>query len=113
MALITCPDCNREISDKATACPNCGHPTETQAHRFAGPPGCCSLCGGSLKKGTDAKSEGSGCLILLFGLLLSPFLLGIPIALYGLHLMSKREGFWRCRKCDAKFDREIKWYEFG
>lgn len=26
MALITCPDCGREISDQAAACPNCGRP---------------------------------------------------------------------------------------
>jgi len=26
MALIHCPECNKEISDKATACPNCGYP---------------------------------------------------------------------------------------
>ena len=26
MALIKCPECSREISDKATACPNCGCP---------------------------------------------------------------------------------------
>ena len=26
MALINCPDCNQLISDKANACPNCGHP---------------------------------------------------------------------------------------
>lgn len=26
MALIKCPECNKEISDKATACPNCGYP---------------------------------------------------------------------------------------
>ncbi len=26
MALINCPDCHREISDKAQACPHCGHP---------------------------------------------------------------------------------------
>lgn len=28
MALITCPECNKEISDKATICPNCGHPMQ-------------------------------------------------------------------------------------
>ncbi len=28
MALTNCPECNREISDKAGACPNCGHPLE-------------------------------------------------------------------------------------
>lgn len=26
MALIKCPECNKEISDKAAACPNCGAP---------------------------------------------------------------------------------------
>ena len=26
MALISCPDCSKEVSDKAPACPNCGCP---------------------------------------------------------------------------------------
>lgn len=26
MALISCPECNREISDKVTSCPHCGYP---------------------------------------------------------------------------------------
>lgn len=26
MALIACPECGREISDKAAACPQCGNP---------------------------------------------------------------------------------------
>ncbi|GKS74826.1 zinc-ribbon domain-containing protein [Acidovorax sp. SUPP950] len=26
MALVPCPECNRQISDQATACPGCGHP---------------------------------------------------------------------------------------
>lgn len=30
MALINCPECNREISDKAGACPNCGLPLEKE-----------------------------------------------------------------------------------
>jgi hypothetical protein len=28
MALITCPDCNREVSSEAKSCPNCGLPTK-------------------------------------------------------------------------------------
>ena len=27
MALIKCPECGKEISEKATACINCGYPT--------------------------------------------------------------------------------------
>ena len=26
MALITCPECGKEISSKASSCPNCGYP---------------------------------------------------------------------------------------
>jgi uncharacterized Zn finger protein (UPF0148 family) len=26
MALINCPECNKEVSDKALSCPNCGYP---------------------------------------------------------------------------------------
>ena len=29
MALIKCPECGREISDKALTCPNCGFPINT------------------------------------------------------------------------------------
>lgn len=29
MALIKCPECEKEISDKASACPNCGYPIES------------------------------------------------------------------------------------
>ena len=28
MALTKCPACNHEVSDQATACPNCGQPLE-------------------------------------------------------------------------------------
>lgn len=31
MALITCPECGKEISDKAKTCPNCGAPVEVKA----------------------------------------------------------------------------------
>lgn len=31
MALIKCPECGKEISDKANSCPNCGCPIETKS----------------------------------------------------------------------------------
>ena len=33
MALIKCPECNKEISDKADACPSCGYSVEAAARR--------------------------------------------------------------------------------
>ena len=35
MALINCPECNREISDKAPSCPGCGAPTSSSSHTGA------------------------------------------------------------------------------
>lgn len=31
MALIKCPECERDLSSKATACPHCGYPIERTA----------------------------------------------------------------------------------
>ena len=33
MALIKCPECGREVSEKATACPNCGCPIQDALER--------------------------------------------------------------------------------
>ena len=43
MALINCPECGKEISDKALSCPNCGNPInqQTQQEEYI----CCPKCG--------------------------------------------------------------------
>lgn len=43
MALINCPECGKEISDKALACPNCGNPInqQNQPEEYL----CCPKCG--------------------------------------------------------------------
>ena len=42
MALIKCPECGKELSDKATSCPNCGVPLNNQ--KF------CIHCGSKIDK---------------------------------------------------------------
>lgn len=37
MALITCPKCGASVSDKAVACPNCGHPIN-ETYQQSAPP---------------------------------------------------------------------------
>lgn len=39
MALINCPECGKEISDKAASCPNCGMPIKETETKF------CQHCG--------------------------------------------------------------------
>jgi hypothetical protein len=33
LALQNCPDCTAKVSDRAAACPNCGHPIAVPANR--------------------------------------------------------------------------------
>ena len=125
---VTCPHCNAHITVKADDSPEQRLPVPPPpalppvvnlqpvgpSHlRFRGPPHECWHCGGGLRKEREAKHSGSGCLIILVGLLLAPVLIGIPIIIYGLHLGSKAKGFWRCRKCGAEFPRKLNWYELG
>lgn len=60
MALIKCKECGHEVSDKASACPNCGCPVEKGlVCKECGYPICdtdavCSNCGCPVKKGNIA-----------------------------------------------------------
>ena len=45
MALIKCPECGKEISDRATACPNCGTVFKIEPKKT------CSECGAELEEG--------------------------------------------------------------
>jgi hypothetical protein len=36
MALFSCPECGKSVSDKARACPNCGFPIKADESRFSG-----------------------------------------------------------------------------
>ena len=62
MALISCPDCGREMSSEAVACPNCGRPI-----------------GKGANKGKDDR-QSLGCLILLvvLGLLIANMGRSVP-----------------------------------
>jgi len=35
MALIKCPDCGTEVSDRARTCPKCGYPIDEYAAELA------------------------------------------------------------------------------
>lgn len=39
MALINCPDCDKQVSSNAPACPNCGAPIATRGDECEPPPG--------------------------------------------------------------------------
>lgn len=45
MAMITCPECGREVSDKAASCPNCGAPINNSSEKKF-----CKYCGEQIDK---------------------------------------------------------------
>lgn len=65
----------------------------------------CGNCGGLTERYNEKTSEGSGCIILIMGTCLAPFLIGIPIIIVGLVLAFKTEKYWRCLSCGAKIPR--------
>ncbi|MDB4628055.1 hypothetical protein OAF82_00525 [bacterium] len=85
----------------------------SQESRFKGPPHNCRECGGPLRKGRSATNTTSGCLCIIIGIALTPVLVGILLILLGLHLGSKADGYFECRKCHQRYPRRIRWYELG
>ena len=71
MPLISCDECGKEISNKATSCPYCGAPTkwgkkETKKERRK-------------KRG---NVQGAGCLLIILSIILGLTVLGIPFAVF-------------------------------
>lgn len=62
----------------------------------------CTFCGGTLMLHQETTKESQGCLFLIIGLVFAPFLIGIPILIYGFMLGLKREPIWKCSMCSAK-----------
>jgi predicted amidophosphoribosyltransferase len=56
MGLTSCPDCNKEVSDRAPNCPNCGRPLASFSSRSVQ----------TRRKG--GKYEGVGFLLILAGI---------------------------------------------
>lgn len=67
MALINCPECNKEISDKAVSCPNCGYPIQGQTLKSKYSPtgmNVCPKCGkfySSKERCPDCNTEMIDC----------------------------------------------------
>ena len=54
MAMIKCPKCNEDVSDKSTKCVHCGHVLIEEPKLF------CEECGNEIKKSDKACSK-CGC----------------------------------------------------
>lgn len=73
MALVKCPECGKEISDKARECPNCGNP---MSHKIT-----CPNCGSTNVKRISGLSKAGSA------------------AMWGVFSMGKLSKTYECKKC--------------
>lgn len=70
MALINCPECDKEISDKTSCCPHCGYPVYLEMNHYFGKKKCpycgtinehysanCKNCNGILPESEDLLNK--------------------------------------------------------
>lgn len=77
MALVTCPDCNKQISDSAENCPQCGRPMETLIKC----PNCKST---NIERISSASKVGSALV-------------------FGVFAMNKLSKTYNCKECKYKW----------
>ena len=65
MALISCSECGKEISDKATSCPHCGVPIAGASSVSLNPQSHAKVTR------TGAKWEGMGFILIVIGLIMA------------------------------------------
>lgn len=63
----------------------------------------CPRCGGELSYQVEKTDTGTGCIVILLGVLLAPILIGLVIIFFGIHLMGKTKTYWHCRSCGTVF----------
>ena len=77
MAMVRCPECGKEVSSKARACPNCGNPIDTRIY--------CPKCGSSDVKLISGASK------------------AVSVAAFGVLAANKVRSSYKCGNCGHKF----------
>ena len=77
MAIIKCPECGKEVSNKARSCPNCGAPIDKKTY--------CPKCGSSDVSLISAASKVAS------------------VAMWGIFAANKVKSTYKCNKCGFKF----------
>ena len=65
MALINCPECDAEVSDKAKQCPRCAYPLNSDAQEVK----LDDETADKVKEGCFLQTMNTGCLLIVGGIL--------------------------------------------
>lgn len=75
--MIKCPECGKEVSDKAKSCPSCGNPIDTNVY--------CPNCHSANVKVISGTSK------------------ALSVAMWGVFAANKVKSTYQCKNCGQKF----------
>lgn len=96
MALMTCPDCSREVSDQAPACPGCGRPIAPPIipRQAQAPPPVVDITGAwcphCKNRNSHKTTDGKSCVFWIF------VIVSMGLALIMIPFLPKT---WHCNVC--------------
>jgi len=110
MALIKCSECGKDVSDKASSCPNCGAPILENAKAVVDEPRREPLGPVIKENGKAIMFISIGVIMVIVGLMtivmiigIIPLLLGVAFISFGRNQLAGTRHS-RCPKCGAKIE---------
>lgn len=111
--IISCADCGKDVSRRASACPGCGAPVAAAVSAVAAGGLACQQCGGEMH--SHKFSEGNykvviGLLVVILGIVLVfsvpvfGWIIGLILVIVGLGMGGKRRSGWKCQACGYFFE---------
>lgn len=59
----------------------------------------CWKCGGRYTLITQTPNQGTGCILIVIGIIFAPVLIGLVIIYLGYQQMNETQSQWQCRSC--------------
>jgi uncharacterized protein YbaR (Trm112 family) len=63
----------------------------------------CPQCKGILSLQVENPQRGTGIIVIVLGILLAPFCVGIFLMIWGLALIGETKSYWHCRGCGRTY----------
>ena len=63
----------------------------------------CPQCQGVLTRQVETPQRGTGIIVIVLGILLAPFCVGIFLIVWGIVLTGETKSYWHCRGCGRTF----------
>lgn len=102
---IRCPCCHQRNFASSLQCRRCNFPfvtTEEMKRRYK-----CGRCDGTYREIVQYPNRGAGSIIIVLGILLAPFLIGLFILFYGIRLKNETTSYLQCPKCGITLSRQV------